>query len=311
MRGRRMHRQHQAPAAGTGGSPVYPPRPPGRSVSPRGLRFPPARRRGVCGEPQGDAGGEWERPGERECAPAARPRSPRSSPGYRSGGSRRDPPGTDPLSRVGAWAPAERSSRGSGREERESRTSSAPNPPCVSPRYLLLGQAGVGGAALPVGGDAGHGATGQAPRPAGGSRVRAGGAGGWSRWRRGGRGGAARPGRDGAGARRSGGDGPGCGGMEERWAGATGGGRRDAGCGVGNAAHGDVGHSTGNIRHKAGATGQKARGTGQCWEYRTVLETEHSPGHGAGDTGYKAGGTGHKIGEIDAVPETWDTGWGV
>lgn len=269
-----MHRQHQAPAAGTGGSPVYPPRPPGRSESPHARGFPPARRRGVCGEPQGDAGGEWERPGERECAPAARPRRPRSNPGYRSRGSRRDPPGTEPPSRVGALAPAERSSRGSGREERESRT---PNPPCVIPRYLLLGQAGVGGAALPVGGDAGHGATGQAPRPAGGSRVRAGGAGGWSRRRRGGRGGAARPGRDGAGARRSGGDGAGRGGMEERRAGAEGGGRRDAWCGVGNAAHRDMGHGAGNIRHKAWAAGQKARGTGhsvgntgQYWRQSTV-----------------------------------------
>lgn len=106
-----------------------------------------------------------------------------------------------------------------------------PPPPQIprvcSPRYLLLGQAGVGGAALPVGGDGAHGATGQAPRPAGGSRVRAGGAGGWSRRRRGGRGGAARPGRDGAGARPSGGDGPGRGGMEERGVGGAGGGRWD------------------------------------------------------------------------------------
>lgn len=50
--------------------------------APRAHRFPPARRRGVCGEPQGDAGGEWESPGERGCAPASR-----SSPGYREPGA--------------------------------------------------------------------------------------------------------------------------------------------------------------------------------------------------------------------------------
>lgn len=165
-------------------------------------------------------------PGSADALPPLIPVPSAAPPGTGSRGSRRGTPARTPHP---AWVREHprSSAPGERRWGRGSRTPSAPNPPCASPRYLLLGQASVGGAALPVGGDGAHGATGQAPRPAGGSRVRAGGAGGWSRRRRGGRGGAARPGRDGAGARRSGGDEARRGGMEEHGAGDTGGGRWD------------------------------------------------------------------------------------
>lgn len=166
-------------------------------------------------------------PGSGDALPPLVPVPPAAAPGTGSRGSRRDPPGADPPILRGCVGPRGAQLREIAGGERDAGPLPAPNPPCVSPRYLLLGQAGVGGAALPVGGDAAHGATGQAPRPAGGSRVRAGGAGGWSRRRRRGRGGAARPRRDGAGRGR-GGDGAGSGGMEVLRAGGAGGGRWDA-----------------------------------------------------------------------------------
>lgn len=166
-------RQRRAPAPGAGGEAGLPPATPrGAACLERGSPAPRDLRRGGGGCWRGDAGGmRWPRRGRRGgppgggdgCPAAARVcHPPHPAPGL---GKRTGSPGAEPPPPSPAWAPAERSPRG--------RRMPDPPDPLPPPRYLLLGQAGVGGAALPVGGEA-HGASGQAPRPAGGGRVRGG-----------------------------------------------------------------------------------------------------------------------------------------